>query len=170
MRDVARTAALVVALLVLARSVAVGAGSAALLTATGIVVVVVAAAVALLRDGLVTGAGVALAAHYALALGYGDVEIDLAAPVVGALVVLFLDLGDLAASLPSDRRVDRAFALASLRHAALVLGVGVAAGAAVFVVAALPWPGAEWLRAAGALGVAAAVAVPLLLLRRRPET
>lgn len=167
MRDLARLAAALVAALLLARNVAVAGGVQAMLVATGVVAAVVVAALTGWRDGLVTGAGVALGAHYVVALGYGDVAIDLAAPVVGALVVAFLDLADLAASLPPDRRrVDRALLRSSARHTAGIVAIGTTAAVAAAAVAAVPWPGSEVLRAAGALGVVAAVVTPMLLLRR----
>ncbi len=166
MRDLARLGALVLALLVAGRNLAVAGASHAMLVATGITLLVVVAGLTLWRDGLVTGSGVALAAHYVGSLGYGDVVLDLGAPVVGALIVAYLDLADLAASVPRDRRVDRALLLRSLKRTGGVIGAGVVAGAAAYGVAAVPWPGGELLRAAGALGVAAVVVVPVYLLRR----
>jgi hypothetical protein len=167
MKDLARLAALVVAAFLLVRNEAVAGGVPAMHSATAIVAFVVLAAVSLWRDGFVTASGVALVAHYGLALGFGHVDADLGAPLVGALVVTYLDLVDLAASLPRDRRVDRAFLVARLRHLALVLTIGTLAGVAAFAVAAVPWPSSEVLRVLGVLGAAAAVAVPLALVGAR---
>lgn len=166
MREVARLVAALIAAFVVVRNVAVAGPSGTMSAASLLVTLVVVVALASRRDGLVTGSGVALAGHYVLALSFGDVEVDLAAPVIGALVVAYLDLGDLAAALPGDRRVDRAFLLVTARRTAGVLGLGTLAGAAAYALAAAPWPAHEALRAAGALGVAAVVAVPLILLRR----
>lgn len=166
MREIARIAAGVVALLLVLRNAAIAGDSPAMLSATVLLGLLVAAALTLWRDGFVTASGAGLALHYVAALVYGDVSIDLAAPVVGALVVLYLDLADLATSVPRDRRVDRALLRSSARHALRVLAIGTFAGAGVLLVAAAPWPGGEWLRALGALGVGAVVAAPLYLLRR----
>ena len=168
MRDLARVAAAVVAVLVVARDIAVAGNSQAMVAGTLLLALVSGAALTLWRDGFVTASGVGLGAHYVSALVYGDVEVDLGAPVVTALIVLYLDLADLAMSLPQDRRVDRALLRSSARHAVHVLAVAAFAGIGVFAVAAAPWPQVEWLRAAGAAGVAAAVAAPLIL-RRRPQ-
>ena len=166
MRELARLAAFAVAVLVVGRDLAIAGTTGAMTTATIVVALLVVAALALFRDGLVTGSGLALAGHYVLALTHGDVAVDLAAPAVGALVVVYLDLADLAASLPRDRRVDRALLLGALRRTFAALGVGTLAGTAAFAVAAVDWPGSEVVRAAGAAGVVAVVAVPLILLRR----
>lgn len=165
MRDLARALAFVVAALLLGRGVAIGGLGAALVLGAA---VLGAGMLGMLlgRDGVVTASGLGIAVQYVLALEYGDVAVDLAAPLVGALVVLYLDLGDLALSLPADRRVDRAFLRSTLRHAGTLVAIGTLAGLATYGIAAVPWPGAEWLRAAGALGVVAVVGVPLLLLRR----
>ena len=167
MRDVARVAALLVAVLIVARDHAIAGNAPALNTASLLVGFVLVAALSLWRDGFLTASAVALGGHYALALGYGHVQADLGAPVVAALLVVHLDLLDLAASLPRDRRIDRAFALARLRHLALVLGLGVAAGTAVLAIAYVPWPSSELFRAAGLAAAAGAVAAPLLLVRAR---
>lgn len=167
MRNVARLAALLVALLVLGRDVAVAGGGAAVPGAFGVLLLVVGG-LAWRRDGLITAAGLALAAHYVVALEFGDVAVDLAAPFVGALVVVFLDLGDLALALPNDRRVDPLLLRSSARHAGTALVVATVAGVLTYALAAAPWPAAEWFRAVGALGVAVVVAAPLLLLRRAP--
>jgi hypothetical protein len=165
-KDLARVAALVVAVLVLVRSEAV-AGPADMRAATAVAALVVLAALTLWRDGFVTAGGAALAAHYGIALVSGHVDVDLGAPVMAALVVAFLDLLDLADSLPRDRRVDRAFLLGRLRHVAVVVTVAAGASAAAFAVALLPVPSSEQVRVLGLAGAAAAIAVPLGLLRAR---
>lgn len=167
MRDLARLAALLVAAVVVLRDDAIASGAPAMRTATVFAAFAVILALSLWRDGFMTASGVALAGHYALALGFGHVAADLGAPVVGALIVTYLDLLDLAGSLPNDRRVDRAFLRARLRHVALVLGIGTLAGAAALGIAAVPWPSSEALRLAGVLGAGVAVAVPLALVRAR---
>jgi hypothetical protein len=164
-RDLARAAAFAVALLLLGRGAAIAGGGATLVL--GAVVLGLGLLGMLLgRDGLVTASGLGIAGQYVLALEHGDVAVDLAAPVVAALVVLYLDLGDLALAMPDDRRIDRAYLRSTLRHAGALVGIGTLAGLVTYGIAAVPWPGAEWLRAAGALGVAAVVLVPVLLLRR----
>jgi hypothetical protein len=167
MRDIARVVAGLLALVVLARDAAVASGSAAMVTATYLTAMLVVVSLTLWRDGLVTASGVALAAHYGASLGYGRVALDLAAPVVGALVVAYLDTADLALSLPSDRRVDRAFALARARRLLTVVAIATLAGYAAYAVAAVPWPSATVFRALGAAGVAVAAYVPLAALRAR---
>jgi hypothetical protein len=167
MRDVARVVAGLFAALVLARDGAVAAGSNAMLTATYMTVLLVAVSLTLWRDGFVTASAVALAAHYGASLVYGRVTLDLAAPVVGALVVGYLEAADLAASLPKDRRVDRAFALARLRRLGAVVGLACLAGYAAFAVAAVPWPAGTAFRVLGAAGIALAAFVPLAALRAR---
>lgn len=167
MKDVARVAAFAVALLVVVRNVAVGGGLSAAMT-----VITVATAAAVLaalvsgRDGVVTGSGALLLFQYAAALTTGDVELDLFAPVVGALAVVYVDLADLAASLPGDRRVDRALLARSGRRSLTVLTAGTVAGAAVYAIAAVPFPSAEVVRALGVVGVGLVVVVPLILMRR----
>lgn len=170
MRDVARVAAFVAAVLVIGRNLAVTGIVPAMVSASVLLVVLVLGALTLWRDGLVTFSTLALAGHYALSLGLGDVSIDLAAPVVGALVLVYADLADLATSVPRGRHVDRAFAKHAARDAALLLGGATLAGAVTLAVAAGPWPSAEWIRAAGALGVGAVVAIPLILARRQSVT
>lgn len=167
MRDIARVAAGLFAALVLVRDGAVAAGSAAMLTATYMTVLLVAVSLTLWRDGFVTASAVALAAHYGASLVYGRVSLDLAAPVVGALIVGYLEAADLAASLPDDRRVDRAFALSRLRRLGAVVGLGCLAGFAAFGVAAVPWPAGTAFRVLGAAGIALAAFVPLAALRAR---
>jgi hypothetical protein len=167
MRDLARLGALLVAALVVARGVSVGGGVPAMWTATYLCVAVVALATTLWREGFVTASGVALGVHYALALHYGDVVADFGAPVVAALVVVHVDLLDLAASVPRERHVDRPFLRARLRHAVVVFVVGVAASALALAVASLPWPSSTLTRAIGLAGVALAVVIPLGLLRER---
>jgi hypothetical protein len=165
-RELARVGALAAAVLVILRDLAIAGHSGALSAATGILALLLAGSLALRRDGFVTGTAVALGAHYLAALVYGDVEIDLAAPFMAGLVLVFLELGDLAVALPADRRVDTALVRRTARQCGLILVVASAAGAAAFVLAAVPWPAGEWLRAVGALGIVGAVAGPLILLRR----
>jgi hypothetical protein len=167
MKDLARAVALLLAVVVLVRDDAIAAGAPAMRTATLVVAFVLLAGLTLWRDGFVTASGVALGAHYVLALAFGHVEADLGAPIVGALIVAHLDLLELSASLPRDRRIDRAFLRDRLRHLGLVLALGVAGGAAALGVALVPWPSSELLRAAGVLAVAGVVALPLGLLRAR---
>ncbi|HEU0129639.1 MAG TPA: hypothetical protein VFQ85_01445 [Mycobacteriales bacterium] len=166
MRDAARVLAGLIAVAVLARDTAVAGGGAAITTGTYVCAFVVLAALTLWRDGFVTTSALALAAHYGLALIYGDVLADYGAPAVAALVVAYLDLADLATSLPRDHRVDRAFALARLRHLGLVLALGATASAAALAVASVRWPSAGAVRLLGAAAVALAVAAPVLVLRR----
>jgi hypothetical protein len=167
MKEITRIVAALVALVVVVRDLFVAGHAPAMRAVTLACALAVAGGLSLWREGFLTGSALALLAHYGFALGYGHVALDLAAPLVAGLIVVHLDLLDLAASLPRDRRVDRAFALARLRHAGFVLGAGTAGGAAAFGVAALPWPASEALRTAGLLAVVAAVAVPALLLRPR---
>jgi hypothetical protein len=167
MRDVSRATALLIAVLLLLRDDVIAAGADAMRTATIFTALLVLLGMTLWRDGFVTASGVALGAHYAGALVFGKVEIDLAAPFVAGLIVVYLELLDLAASLPRDRRVDRPFAMARLRHAGVVLGIAVAGGVAAFGVAAVPWPSSQLLRAVGVAGATVAVAVPLGLARVR---
>ncbi|MDQ1710698.1 MAG: hypothetical protein QOE45_148 [Frankiaceae bacterium] len=167
MRDIARVVAGLLAALVLARNGAVAAGSVAMMAATYLVALLVVVSLTLWRDGFVTASAVALAAHYGASLAYGRVSLDLGAPVVGALIVGYLEAADLAASLPSDRRVDRAFLLARIRGLGVVLGIAGLAGFAVYAVAAVPWPSGTAFRAAGVAGIALAAAVPLFALRAR---
>jgi hypothetical protein len=167
MKDLARAAALLVAAFVLGRGLAVGNGVHALVQATWLAGAAVVLAAALLRDGFVTGAGVALGAHYALSLHYGDVAADYAAPVFAGLILVHMDLLDLASGLARERLVDRAFLLSRLRHLAGVFGVGALAAVAALAVASYRWPSATLTRMLGLAGVALAVAIPLGLLRAR---
>ncbi len=167
MRDLARLAAAVCALLVLLRDHAIAGDAPALWQASWLCAAVVLAGLTLFRDGFATASGVALGAHYLLALNYGDVAADLGAPVVAGLIVLHLDLLDLALSVPRERAVDPAFLRSRLRHAAFVFGLGVVAGAAAVLVATVDWPSSTLTRAIGVAGVALAVAIPLGMLRAR---
>jgi hypothetical protein len=167
MRELARATAALLALVVVVRDFAVAGDSVAMRTATYLLAFVVLGALSLWRDGVVTVSALGLAGHYLAALAYGHVEVDLAAPVMAALVVAYLDVADLAMSLPGDRRVDRAFALASARRLAVVVGIGTLGGAAAYAIASVRLPHSAVVRALGAAGVAAAVAAPLSLLRRQ---
>jgi hypothetical protein len=167
MRDLARLGGALCAVLVIARDLAIGGDAPALWQATFLCGVVVLAGLTLFRDGFVTASGVALGGHYLLALEHGDVAADLGAPVVAGLIVLHLDLLDLASSVPRERTVDRAFLRSRLRHAAFVFGLGAAAGAVAVVVASVDWPSSTLMRAIGVAGVALAVVIPLGMLRAR---
>jgi len=164
MRDLARVGAFAVAVLVVLRDVAIG-GAAAMRTPTIVCAFAVLLALTLWRDGLVTGSGVVLGAHYVAALAVGDVTADFAAPLTAALLVAYLDLADLGMSLPRDRKVDRTLLLGRLRHTAKVAGIGGVAAAGVVAVTALPWPTSGALRALAVGGVLAVVAAPYFLWR-----
>jgi hypothetical protein len=167
MRDLARLTAALLAFAVVARDFAVAGDSVAMRTATYLLLFVVLAALTLWRDGAVTVSALALGAHYVVSLGYGHVDVDLAAPVMAALVVAYLDVADLAMSLPRDHRVDRALALVSLRRLATVVGIGALAGAAAYAIAAAPLPRSNVVRNLDITGVALAVAAPISLVRRQ---
>ena len=166
MREVARAAAFVVGLLVIVRDVVVTGGAPAMYTASALVLALLVGALTLWRDGLVTVSGIALACHYAISLGMGDVVIDLAAPFDGALILLHMDLADLAASVPPGRRVDKALLRGTLRGSAVLVGAATLTGAVTFAFATGPWPSAEWMRTVGVAGAGLAVLVPLILVRR----
>jgi len=167
MRDLARVAAALLAAAVLGRNFAVAGGVPAIVTATYVAGAVVLLALTLFRDGLLTASGVALAVHYALALHYGDVSADLGAPVVAALVVVHLDLLDVAASVPRERAVDGAFLRSRLRHAAGVFALGAVASALALAVGSVRWPSTTLTRALGLAGVALVAVIPLGMLRAR---
>lgn len=167
MRDLARLGALLVAAVVVGRDLAVAGGGRAMTSATYLCVAAVLLGLSLFRDGFVTASGVALAGHYALALRYGDVAADYGTPVVAALIVVHLDLLDLAASVPRERTVDPAFLKARLRHAGGVFVVGAFASSLALAVGAFSWPSATLTRAAGLLGVVLVVVIPLGLARAR---
>lgn len=170
MRNVARAAAFAVALLVVGRGYVVAGGEPAIVSASVVMLVVLVGALTLWSDGIVTASGVALAAHYLVSLWVGGVVVDLAVPVVGALILLYLDLADLAASIAPGRRVDRVLLARTAGGAGLlVLGAAVA-GLVTFAFAAAPWPSAEWLRAAGAFGVGAVTVTAMILARRQSVT
>jgi len=167
MRDAARVVALLLAVLVILRDDAVAAGAPAMGAVTVIVGFAVLLGVSLWRDGFMTFSGVALAGHYVASLGYGGVVADLGAPVIVALVVAHLDVLDLAASVPRDRRIDRAFLRARLRHLGTVVALSATAAYAVVAVATYRWPDTNLMRIAGLGGVALAVVIPLGLARAR---
>ena len=167
MRDLARVGALLVAVVVILRDLAVAGGGSAIAAATYLCAAVVLLGLSLFRDGFVTASGVALAAHYALALRYGGVLADYGAPVVAALIVVHLDLLDLAASVPREPTVDPAFLKARLRHAGGVFVVGAFASSLALVVASFSYPSATLTRALGLGGVVLAVVIPLGLVRAR---
>ncbi|HEV2889199.1 MAG TPA: hypothetical protein VGX28_02390 [Frankiaceae bacterium] len=167
MRDLARLGAALCAVLVLLRDHAIAPGTPALWQATYLCAAVVVAGLSLFRDGFATASGVALGGHYLLALNYGDVTADLGAPIVAGLVVLHLDLLDLALSVPRERAIDPAFLRSRLRHAAFVFGLGVVAGSVAVLVATVDWPSSTLTRAIGVAGVALAVVIPLGMLRAR---
>lgn len=167
MKDLARLGALLVAVLVLARNLAVGGGGRALTSATYICAVVVLLALTMFREGFATASGVALGVHYALALDYGDVTADLGVPIVAALVVAHMDLLDLGTSLPREPGVDPALLRGRLRHLAIVFAIGLAASSAAVALALVDWPSSSLPRAVGFLGAALVVVIPLGLLRAR---
>ncbi|HEX8002075.1 MAG TPA: hypothetical protein VF519_05215 [Mycobacteriales bacterium] len=167
MRNLARLAAFVIAVVLLARGVAIANGAPAIWQVTWLVVATVGLAMTAFREGFATASAVALGAHYALALHYGDVAADLGVPIVAALIVVHLDLLDLATALPRDRAVDPVLLRSVARHAAAVFGIGVVAASAGIVVASVRWPSATVTRALGVLGVALVVAIPLGMPRLR---
>jgi hypothetical protein len=167
MRDIARVAAALLAAVVLGRNVAVAGGVPAIVTATYLAGAVVLVAMTLFRDGFLTASAVALAAHYTLSLHYGDVSADLGAPVIAALIVVHLDLLDLAALVPRERTVDSAFVRSRLRHAATVFAVGAVASVLALAVASVRWPSTTLTRALGVAGIALVAVIPLGMLRAR---
>lgn len=167
MKDLTRLAAIALAAAVVVRDYAVAGDSQGMRAATYLLAVLVVVALVTARDGAVTFSGLALGGHYVLALRFGHVTLDLAAPVMAGLVLAYLDVADLALALPPDRAVERAFAFAALRRTGLVVGVGALGAAAAYAVAALPFPSSPLVRALGLVGVAVAVIGPLALVRRQ---
>ncbi len=164
MKDVARVGAALLALTIIARDFAVAGDSVAMRGATYLLAFVLVAALALWSDGVVTVSALGLVGHYVAALGFGHVQVDFAAPVMAGLVVAYLDLADLAIALPGDHRVDRAFALATLRRVGTVVGLGALAGAVAFGVASVRVPGGV-IRALGVGGVVLVALAPISLAR-----
>lgn len=116
-------------------------------------------ALVLWSDGAVTLAAAAMAGLYLLALYTGSVGLDPLAPVVGGLLLAFVEVCDLALGVPPFRPVDRSLLWRALATVAWAMLAGLLAGGLVLMSSTLP----ALPRAVAMLGAALAVGVPVLL-------
>lgn len=165
MREVGRVLGALVAAAVFAYSFALAGASTALVSLCLLTVPAVLAGLTLLGEGLLTVAALALVAQYGGALYFADVEGDLLAPLVAAAVLLFVEAGDLAISVPPGTALDRSIVRGRLLAAATSVTLAVVVSAATLALASLGLAGSTAVRAAGLGGAAVAVAAPLVLLR-----
>lgn len=165
MREVGRVLAALVAAAVFGYSFALAGPSTALVSMCLLTVPAVVAGLTLFGERLLALAAVALVAQYAAALYFADVEADLLAPLVAASVLLFVEAGDLAISVPPGTALDRSMVRGRLLAAATSVTLAVVVSTATLALAALGLAGSTALRAAGLAGAAVAIAAPLLLLR-----
>lgn len=155
------------AAVVIGYSFALAGASPGLVADTVVTVVLVCAALGLWSEGMVTVAVVALAGQYALALRLADVALDPFVPLVAAVLVLFVEITDLALSVPPRTAVDRSFVRRRLLAAAASVTAALAVATVVLAVAALPLPPSDLARGAGVGGIAlAAIGIRLLLAGR----
>jgi hypothetical protein len=129
-------------------------------------IVAVLSGLALWNDGAVTAAAGALGLNYLGSLHLRDVEIDVGAPLVAVALVLFVELCDLAISVPPGTPLEARFvrARAAALAAAVVLTL---AASAVVVAGAVPSLGLGGaVRLVAMALAAAAVVAPVALLRR----
>lgn len=165
MRELCRVLAGLLAVLLLAYAAALGGAAVPRLYTVAILAVVVSG-LALWNDGAVTVAAAALGVNYLISLHLSDVEFDVGAPLVAVALVLFVELCDVAISVPPGTPVEGSFI--RTRAAALAAAVVTALAAAAVVIAgaapriALTGPA----RLAAMAAAAAAVVAPVALLRR----
>jgi len=164
-REVGRIIAALLAAMVFGYSFALAGASTALVSLCLLTVPLVVAGLTLFSERLLTVAAVALVAQYAGALYVADVGGDLLAPLVAAAVLLFVEAGDLAISVPPRTALDRSVVRGRLLAAAASVTLAVAVSAATLALAALGLAGSTAVRAAGLAGAAVAVAASLVLLR-----
>lgn len=167
MREVGRILAALLAGTVFAYSFALAGASTALVSLCLLTVPAVVAGLTLFSERLLTLAAVALVAQYAGALYIAGVDGDGLAPLVAAAVLLFVEAGDLAISVPPGTALDRSVVRGRLLAAAASVTLAVAVSAGTLALVALDLAGSTAMRAAGLAGAAAAVAAPLLLLHAR---
>jgi hypothetical protein len=164
-RELARVLAALLALVLLGRPYLLAGEPAPRLFPIVIGVLVVSGLV-LWNDGAVTAAAGALAVHYVGMLYLRDVEYDVAAPLVAVGIVLFVELADLAISVPPGTPIEPGF----VRARAHVYAGRVAVAVATAVALLLAGPGVRLpagpVRVLALAGAVAAVAVPLAVLAR----
>jgi hypothetical protein len=165
MRELCRVLAGLLAVLLLAYPAALGGSAPPRLFVVGTVVAVISGLV-LWNDGAVTVAAAALGLNYLGALHLRGVELDVGAPLVAVVLVLFVELCDVAISVPSGTPVEASFVRA--RAAALAAAVVLSLAAALVVLAgALPrFALSGPARLAAMAAAATAVMAPVALLRR----
>jgi hypothetical protein len=130
-----------------------------------VVGVLVVSGLVLWNDGAVTAAAGALAVHYLGMLYLRDVEYDVAAPLVAVGILLFVELADLAISVPPGTPIERGFVRARANVYAGRVALAVATSVLLLAGAAVR-PPAGPARVAALAGAVVAVAVPVALLAR----
>jgi hypothetical protein len=166
MRELARIGAFLAAAASLARDFVIAGGGRGMTAITVCCAGLVLTALVTRFEGMLTFAGLGLIAHYGMSLGLARLSADFGVPLTAVLVVLFLELGDIALACHTTTAVDGVFVRAAVRGLVRAGGVGVLVAAAVVFVAELPWPSATLTRALGLVGVALAVAMAYVLLRQ----
>lgn len=165
MRELCRVLAGLLAVLLLAYPAALG-GSAPPTLFTTVTVTAVVSGLVLWNDGAVTLAAAALGINYLGSLHLRDVELDVGAPLVAVALVLFVELCDLAISVPPGAPVEATF----VRSRAVALAAAIVltlAAAAVVLAGALPQVALSGpARLAAMAAAAVAVVTPVALLRR----
>ena len=167
MRELGRVAAALAAAAVLLRAFLAGPGDVRVTMLLLAAAVAVVSGLVLWGEGAVTSGAAALAAAYAGSLWIGGVAADPLAPVVAGLLVLYVEAADFAMAIPPGIPVDRVTGRNTLRRTGFRVALAVAVAAAVLLAAAAPAAPSGWLRVLGLAGAAAALAGPILLLRRR---
>lgn len=167
MREVCRVLAALLAALVFAYSFTLAGASNVLTSLCLFTVPVVVAGLTLVSERLLTLATAALAGQYLGGLHFGEVEVDIAVPLVAAVIVLFAEVGDLALSVPPGTALDRSFVRARLTALAGTVTVAAAAAAGVLALSSIGLGGSTAGRSIGLAGAAVAVAAPLVWLRSR---
>jgi hypothetical protein len=165
MRELSRVLAGLLAVVLLAYPAALG-GSAPPRLFTTCTVIAVVSGLALWNDGAVTVAAAALGLNYLGSLHMRAVELDVGAPLVAVALVLFVELCDLAIAVPPRTPVEPSFVRARASAFAAVVVLSLAAAVVVVLGAAPRLALTGSVRLAAMAAAAAAVAVPVALLRR----
>jgi hypothetical protein len=164
-RELSRVLAGLLALLLLGHPYLVGGGQPAPRLFPVVIGILVVSGLVLWNDGAVTAAAGALAVHYLGTLYLRDVEYDVAAPLVAVGIVLFVELADLAISVPPGTPIEPGFVRARANVYAGRIALAVGTSVLLLAGAAVPLPAGP-VRVLALAGAVAAVAVPVALLAR----
>lgn len=169
MKEICRVVAVVLAAAVFADSFALAGTSRALVSLCLFTVPAVLAGLTLVSERLITLAALALVGQYVAGLYAGHHRADVFVPLVAAAVLLFVEVADLAISVPSGTRLDRSVVRGRLLAAAASVTLAVAVSAATLALSQVVSTSSTVIRVLGLAGAALAVVAPMMLLRAAPD-